>query len=183
MPAKSKWLLQIPIIRSMLAEITLPVVDRAMIQSLFGLGRRQAIEMMHRFGGYQAGRTFLIERTRLIAGLDAISSGREYEQETARREKLTTVLQQFHEEQRARGVRINVAPEAFEARMSMLPATVRLQPGKLEIAFSGTEDLLTQLFTLARVAANDYAAFCQASAGRDAQVPCCSVRSLANKIA
>jgi allophanate hydrolase subunit 1 len=37
----------------------LPVLDRASFEQEFGLRRRRAIELMHGFGGYQAGRTFL----------------------------------------------------------------------------------------------------------------------------
>ena len=58
MPAKAQWLLQIPEIVSLLETFEVPVVDRAIIERLFGLRRRRAIELLHRFGGYQAGRTF-----------------------------------------------------------------------------------------------------------------------------
>ena len=66
MPAKAQWLLQIPEIVSLLETFDVPVVDRGTIERLFGLRRRRAIELMHRFGGYQAGRTFLIDRHLLI---------------------------------------------------------------------------------------------------------------------
>jgi hypothetical protein len=58
MPAKALWLLQIPEIVALLETFDVPVVDRAVIERLFGLRRRRAIELLHRFGGYQAGRTF-----------------------------------------------------------------------------------------------------------------------------
>jgi hypothetical protein len=48
----------------------------------------------------------------------------------------------------------------------MLPNAVHLEPGKLEVEFSGCEDLLTKLFTLAQAAANDYEGFQKASNGR-----------------
>ena len=166
MPAKSSWLLHIPDIRSMLVEVTLPVVDRAVIQSVFGLRRRQAIELMHKFGGYQAGRTFLIERTRLIEELDKIVASGEYQQEEVRHEKLTAALAKLKRTRRAREVRIDVPAEVFDARMSMLPDTVHLAPGKLEVEFSGCGDLLSKLFTLAQAAANDYEGFQKASDGR-----------------
>jgi hypothetical protein len=149
----------------MLAECGLPVVDRAVIQRVFGLGRRQAIEFMHRFGGYEAGHTLLIERSRLLAALEAIASGSEYQQESARREKLTAALTRFQRSRRADEVRIGVTPEVFEARMPTLPEAVHLEPGRLEIGFSGSQDLLTKLFSLAQAAANDYEGFQQASDG------------------
>ena len=66
MPAKPAWLLHIPEIVTMLESFEVPVVDRASIERLFGLRRRRAIELLHHFGGYQAGRTFLIDRRSLI---------------------------------------------------------------------------------------------------------------------
>jgi hypothetical protein len=165
MPAKPSWLLHIAEIRSMLTEVTLPVIDRAVIQSVFGLGRRQAIALLHHFGGYQAGNTFLVERARLIAELDKIAGSGDYQQEQARRERLAAALGKFQRARRAEGVRIEVSPEAFSTRMSTLSKAVRLVPGKLEVAFSGSEDLLTKLFTLAQAAANDYDGFQRASGG------------------
>ena len=165
MPAKSSWLLNIPAIRSMLAEVTLPVIDRAVIQSVFGLGRRQAIALLHRFGGYQAGNAFLVERIRLIGELDQIAESRNYQQETARREKLASAVAKLQCARRAHEVRIEVSPEAFSTRMSTLSKAVHLVPGRLEVEFSGSEDLLTKLFTLAQAAANDYDGFRNASDG------------------
>ena len=56
MPAKAPWLLLIPAIIEQLETYDVPVVDRAVIERVFGLRRRRAIELLHRFGGYQAGR-------------------------------------------------------------------------------------------------------------------------------
>lgn len=165
MPAKPLWLLHIREIRSMLEEVSLPVIDRAVIQKVFGLGRRQAIELMHKLGAYQAGRTFLIERSRLVAELDKIIATGEYQQEEARREKLTVALARFQRTRRAEEVRIPVSADVFSSRMPKLPETVRLEPGRLEIEFSGSEDLLMKLFTLAQAAANDFDAFRERSDG------------------
>ena len=60
MPAKPEWLLRLPEIRAELEHLEVSVVDRAMIERIFGLKRRRAIELLHQFGGYQAGRTFLV---------------------------------------------------------------------------------------------------------------------------
>jgi len=166
MPAKPSWLLHIPEIRSMLAEVSLPVIDRGIIERVFGLRRRQAIELMNRFGAYQAGRTLLIDRARLVAELDKIMAGGDYQQEAARHEKLTAALARFQRTRRAEEVRIPITPEVFASHMSTLPETVHLTAGKLEIEFSGCEDLLTKLFTLAQTAANDFATFESASNGK-----------------
>ena len=81
MPAKALWLLQIPEIVSLLETFDVPVVDRAIIERLFGLRRRRAIELLHRFGGFQAGRTFLVDRRLLIEHLRRLAEGEEFQRE------------------------------------------------------------------------------------------------------
>jgi hypothetical protein len=149
----------------MLEEVTLPVLDRAVIESVFGLRRRQAVGLLNRFGGYRAGNAFLIERAKLVAELDKIAGTGEYQREVARREKLASAVAKFQFARRAHQVRIEVSPEAFGARMSTLSKDVHLVPGRLEVEFAGTEDLLSKLFTLAQAAANDYDGFQRASGG------------------
>jgi len=165
MPAKPLWFLHIREIRSMLEEVSLPVIDRAVIQRVFCLGRRQAIKLMHKLGASQAGRTFLIERSRLVAELDKIIATGEYQQEEARREKLTAALARFQRTRRAEVVRIPVSGDVFGSGMSTVPEAVHLQPGRLEVSFTGCEDLLKKLFALAQAAANDFDAFRERSDG------------------
>jgi hypothetical protein len=143
----------------MLAEMQLPVVDRAAVESLFGLRRRQAIELMHQFGGYQAGRTFLIGRGQLIEQLDSFHAGDDCQRETARRERLSATIEKIQRTRKGEAIRIPVSPDVFDTRMQSLGSDVQLRPGKLEIEFAGAEDLLTKLFSLSQAVANDYAAF------------------------
>jgi hypothetical protein len=86
MPAKAPWLLQIPEIVAQLEVFDVPVVDRAIVERVFGLRRRRAIELLHRFGGYQAGRTFLIERRVLIDQLRRLAEGEDFQGESRRKE-------------------------------------------------------------------------------------------------
>jgi hypothetical protein len=164
-PAKPRWWLHIPEIRTMLVDAGLPVVDRAAVERLFGLQRRQAIELMHHFGGYQAGRTFLIAREQILAQLDSILATGEYEQETTRRERLTATIETLQRTRQTEAVRIGVPAEVFDSRMQTLSPGVHLQAGKLEIEFVGPEDLLRKLFGLAQAVANDYAEFERAATG------------------
>ena len=149
----------------MLADVRLPVIDRAAVERLFGLRRRQAIELMNRFGGYQAGRTFLIGRDQLIFQLDSVAACGEYRQEAGRRERLAASMEKFQRTRQTEAVRIPVSVEVFSSRMQTLGAGVLLRPGKLEIEFAGPEDLLCKLFSLAQAVANDYAGFERAAVG------------------
>ena len=53
MPAKSRWLLDIPRIIGQLEAMTVPVIDRATCEQLFQVRRRQAINLLAGFGGYR----------------------------------------------------------------------------------------------------------------------------------
>ena len=54
MPALSQWLPRLPAIIGELKVLAAPVIDRALVERLFFLKRRQAIDLCHRFGGFQA---------------------------------------------------------------------------------------------------------------------------------
>ncbi len=149
----------------MLADVRLPVIDRAAVERLFGLRRRQAIELLNRMGGYQAGRTFLIGRDRLISQLDSMAASGEYRQEAARRERLAGSIEKIQRTRQTEAVRIPVSAEVFGSRMQTLAPGVQLRPGKLEIEFAGPEDLLRKLFGLAQAVSNDYAGFERAAGG------------------
>lgn len=160
MPAKTAWLLEIPQIIGMLESCDVPVLDRAMVERLFGLRRRQAIELLHRVGGYQAGRTFLVDRQVLIGHLQRLAAGEEFERESRRRERLDHAVDEMRRYQTAARVIIPVPPDVFSRKMADLPAGVALTPGQLQVTFAGTEDLLGKLFALTQAASNDYDRFC-----------------------
>ena len=122
MPAKALWLLQIPEIVSLLETFDVPVVDRAIIERLFGLRRRRAIELLHRFGGYQAGRTFLIDRRLLIEHLRRLADGEELQRESQRRERLGHTVDQLRRHQAAARVKISVEPDVFGRKLAELSA-------------------------------------------------------------
>jgi hypothetical protein len=163
MPAKAAWLLKIPEIMAMLEAFDVPVVDRATIERLFGLRRRQSIELLHRLGGYQAGRTFLVDRHLLIENLRRLAAGEEFDRESRRKERLDGAIDKLRRHQTAARIRIPVPPDVFSRKMAGLSTGVAIEPGHLHIAFSGAEDLLAKLFEFAQAASNDYDRFCAAA--------------------
>jgi hypothetical protein len=163
MPAKALWLLHIPEIVSQLETFDVPVVDRAIIERLFGLRRRQAIELLHRFGGYQTGRTFLVDRRLLIECLRRLADGEEFRRESRRKERLEHAVDRLRRDQTAARVKIPVPPDVFRRKLADLSPGVALEAGHLHIAFSGTEDLLSKLFELSQAAGNDFDRFREAA--------------------
>lgn len=114
---------------------------------------------MHRFGGFQAGRTFLIDRLQLIEQLEGIDRGEEVTIERGRRARLAEELERTRRLAPGRKVRIAAAPDVRDRVLKDLPAGIHLQPGELRIEFFGTEDLLRHLFELSQAIVNDYARF------------------------
>ena len=159
MPAKPVWLLKIPEIIRMLEAFDVPVVDRAIIERLFGLRRRQAIELLHRFGGFESGRTFLVDRHVLIENLRRLAAGEEFDRESRRKERLDGAIDRLRRYQTAARVSIPVPPDVFNRKLKDLSAGVALEPGHLHVAFSGAEELLSKLYELAQVASNDFDRF------------------------
>jgi hypothetical protein len=159
MPAKPAWLLKIPEIVAMLESFDVPVVDRAVIERLFGLRRRRAIELLHRFGGFESGRTFLVDRHVLIDRLRSLSAGEEFEMESRRKERLDGAIDQLRRYNAAARVVIPVPPDVSSRKLKDLSAGVALEPGNLHVAFSGAEELLGKLYELAQVASNDFERF------------------------
>ena len=47
MPAKPLWLLHLPEIVEQLEVFDVPVIDRAIVERVFGLQRRRAIQLLH----------------------------------------------------------------------------------------------------------------------------------------
>ena len=116
--------------------------------------------MLHRFGGFESGKTFLVDRHVLIENLRRLAAGEEFEREIRRRDRLDHAVDEMRRYQAAARVIIPVPPDVFSRKMADLPAGVALTPGQLQVAFAGTEDLLAKLFELAQAASNDYDRFC-----------------------
>ena len=77
MPAKARWLTQIPQMIVKLSALDVPVLDRAICERVFEVGRRQAIYLLKSFGGYECGNAFLIDRLNLIGQLKCMAEGEE----------------------------------------------------------------------------------------------------------
>jgi len=171
MPRQAEWFQQIPAALEALEELTTPVIDRAMLERLLRVHRRVAIRLLHRFGGYQAGKTFLISRPDLIRWLKRVAGSNEYLFETARRERLSAELDRSRRLSFARRVRIDPPSNMRERLLKDLPVGIHLKPGELRIEFSDAEDLLRRLYELSQAIVNDFARFRDAVEERQPETP------------
>jgi hypothetical protein len=167
MPMRKTWLLRVPEIQEELRGMEVPVIDRAVFERLFGIRRRRAIQLMHFFGGYQAGRTFLLDRIKLMEQLEPIQAGAEFAMEARRKQKLTAALEKARRYRAASQVVLPVDTGQLEGRLIDLPDGIRLGPGSLHVEFGKAEELLAKLFALSKVAANDFESFRNTAEKRD----------------
>ncbi len=161
MPPQPQWLLRLPQIIEELEALEIPVLDRGTIEKVFGLRRRRAIELMHSFDGYQAGKTFLLNRVQLIERLRGMLESPEFTREQRRKQRLTGTLEKLRKYRRAAAVSLPVPAAALTQPAADLPAGVSLAPGELRVEFGSAEQLLAKLFELAQAAAHDYQRFQQ----------------------
>jgi len=156
-PAKPAWFLRLPEILETVHALRTPVLDRTMFERLFEVRRRRAIQLMHCFGGYQTGRTFLIDRLHLITELERARISSDYGFEVRRKQRLAESLATLERHRTATRVTIPVKALPHPS----LPADVRLEPGRLVLDFSSPEDLLSKLFLLAQKMADDFEGMCR----------------------
>jgi hypothetical protein len=159
MPATPQWFLRLPDIIDELSRLSIPVIDRAGVESIFKVGRRRAIQLMHGFGGYQVGKTFIVDRSALVAELEAKCTSEAFEFERRRKARLTEELERTRRSLPGRQVQITVPPDVRSRVIADLPPGITLRPGELRIEFFGTEDLLRHLFELSQAILNDYKQF------------------------
>ena len=159
LPTISQWFLRLPEILEEFRSLTAPIVDRAVIEAIFRVGRRRAIQLLHQFGGYQVGKTFVVDRAILIAQLETMRDGVSFDHEQQRKTRIIEELEQTRRLRLGRKVRIAAAADVRHRVLKDLPAAIHLQPGELRIEFFGAEDLLRQLFELSQAIANDYKKF------------------------
>jgi hypothetical protein len=162
---RKTWLLRVPEIQEELAGMEVPVIDRAVFERLFGIRRRRAIQLMHFFSGYQAGRTFLLDRVQLMEQLKPIEAGAEFAIEAKRKQQLTEALEGVRRHRAGARVVLPVDAHAL-AGFGDLPDGIQLDPGSLHVEFRKAEELLAKLYELSKAAANDFEAFREAVEGR-----------------
>jgi len=158
-PAQPAWFLRLPQILEAVRALRTPVLDRAGVERLFGVRRRRAIELMHRFGGYQTGKTFLIDRGQLVAELDRAVVSPDYAFEFRRKQRLAESIEQLERHRSA--VRVAIPRASLASLDTSLPPEVHLEAGRLTVGFATPEDLLSKLFRLSQKMAEDFVGMCQ----------------------
>jgi hypothetical protein len=140
------WTALIPEALAQLRAMTSQTVYRGTLEQLFQIPRRTAIRLMHEFGGEQAGRTFLLDRQKLIAQL---------EEHTVPPEPLPSHVRRRHREAATFSFPDVRTPERRHA--ADLPPAIQVRPGSLVIEHTGLEDLWAQLWVFLETCQDDRA--------------------------
>jgi hypothetical protein len=149
----------LPDIVEKLRQVETPVVDRAGIEKVFGVGRRRALQLLHRFGGFQSAQSFLVERQELIQRLESVLTDEAFAFEQSRRRRLEEELNAARSQRVAATVRIPIVPVSPAGNGLSIPRGLRLRPGRLEVDFNDGEELLGKLFAFSQAVAKDFEAF------------------------
>jgi hypothetical protein len=128
----------------------IPFFRRRDIEALFGLKKRQAVNLMHRIGAIRVSRELAVEKRDLLRWLEQMMEDPSVAIEQRRHERVIDRIVELKAETAARAVKI-VLPDPKPA--VELPDGVSLQPGLLTISFENDQQLLERLFLLARVLA------------------------------
>lgn len=129
----------------------IPFFRRRDIEALFGLKKRQAVNLMHRIGAIRVSRELAVDKRDLIRWLEQRFEDPSVAIEQQRHERVIDRIVELKAETAARAIKIVLPdPKPFVE----LPDGVSLQPGLLTISFANDQQLLERLFLLARVLAS-----------------------------
>jgi hypothetical protein len=159
-PAKPLWYSRISEIIQTLEGLPHPFIDRATVESLLGVGRRRAQQILEPCITMRIGANGLTDRDILIAHLRGLahSDTRHYEQR--RRQKVAAKLAELEKERREQPRLLVQAPtQVLRQEFENLPSGVRLEPGRIIVEFAQPQQALEKLLALAMAISNDFDRF------------------------
>jgi len=164
MPDQPTWIHRLTEILAWLeSDEAPPFLHRGLIEGIFHLRRRQALRLMEKAGGYQAGRTYLIDRSQLARFLRE-RDAHPVEQAAQRKVRLEDMINQSRRQVQARRIRVRVDPNlnnpGFQGP-ALPPGIEAVASDRIEIRFFGPEDLLSKVAALAAFAVHEPARFRQ----------------------
>ena len=157
MPATPRWLLAVPDAIRQLEALDRDLLTRRDVERLFGVSRARAAHAHAdvRGGARRGVRSERFGGPKLLRQLRSTGSGPRSAARRTRRTRLVAELRQA----RLTGIRVAVPSEAREARLAGLPEGVSVEPGRIEVRFSGAQDAVGRLFALAQALTHDYEQF------------------------
>ena len=160
MPAKPAWYSRINEIIHDLEQLPRPFVDRATVETLLGVGRRRAQQIMASSVADRIGASGLADRDALVQCLRQVSEGEDAFYERNRRRKVAETLEKLQKERLERPKLLISAPILIEKQqISGLPHGIELAPGRITVEFNAPEQALEKLLALAMAIGNNFDQF------------------------
>ena len=160
MPAQASWYLRIPeIVAQLHSPAAPPFLDRPAIENLFRLRRRQAIRLMGTSGGYQVGKTYLVDRASLLRFLDELARSGLVEEARKRKRRISEALDESANFVAAQRTRIQIESKPQRRPTDLPPGIELIGPGRIQISYGCATELLARIADLAAAAAHDFPRF------------------------
>jgi hypothetical protein len=128
----------------------IPFFRRRDIEALFGLKKRQAVNLMHRIGAVRVSRELAVPQCDLVRWLKEMMADPAVRMEQHRHDRVIGRIIDLKAETAARAVKITLPDGAPSVD---LPEGVVLKAGLLTISFDSEQQLMERLYLLARVLA------------------------------
>ncbi len=160
MPDKPTWYGRIPDALQAMETMENPWVDRQALQTLLGVGRRRAQQLMQPLASQVIGRNLLVGRDRLREFLVATAAGQAAGLDHQRRLRFAYQLHQW-----ARTPRLPVEAPAriIHQQLASLPSGIELAPRQITITFTTSHEAMEKMLALALAISNDLDGFEEAT--------------------
>ena len=157
MPDKPIWYTRLEVAIEQLEALPSPWVDRSALEFALGVGRRRAQQILQPLVRQTIGKNGLANREEVIRHLRALATGEAVSFEVQRRERLHSILNQLHREQKEHPRVLVEAPTAVvNQELDSLPPGVHLAPGRIVLdGFSTPDEAKQQLLALIMAIGND----------------------------
>jgi len=155
MPDHPLWLERVPAVLDFLAGPGAPdLLGRGSIEALLGVRRRRAILILHACKASRRGRELLATRKAFAAFLQSQDHEAALRQERERQQQVAEALGRARREWAV--PRISLPRQRPALTLAGLPPGIHLTHGNLSVDFTGAQDLVEKLFTVAQAFADDY---------------------------
>jgi hypothetical protein len=141
MPDKPVWYDRLDQAEAQLAALPSPWVDRSTLESVLGVGRRRAQQILQPLVRHTIGKNGLAHKEEVIVYLRQLAEGETATYERQRRSRLAALIQSWHEQARHQPQVLVEAPDDIvNQELDHLPDGVRLSPGRIVIEGFATPD-------------------------------------------
>lgn len=164
MPDKPLWLDRLPEAIEALRQNPEPWVDRSVLESLLGVGRRRAQQLLAPIAKRRIGTSIVARSADVVAHLERIAAGEATYYEDRRRRQLWEHLGEARREWVRQPPVLVEIPAAEVRRLEVhdfdgLPEGVDLGPGCITVRFADPEEALRKLMALAMAISRNRDAF------------------------